>query len=459
MGREQDVWKRVAEHFHSTLSPDAFEIWIAPVKPSGFEKGLLTLEVPNHFHAQWLEKNLRRRALEILGPEETGVLEINFHWRDSPVPRGIPRYPTALTLTPAGKEILDEALFKPNYTFDRFVVGPTNRFAHAASMAVAQNPGKQFNPLFIYGSTGLGKTHLLRAIQHLMQKTHPQSHIIYANSETFINDFINALKNKSIEGYRNRYRGATCLLVDDIQFLIGKEQSEQEFFHTFNALFETSRQIVITSDRPPKELQPIDSRLVSRFEWGVVADIKPPDFETRLAILRKKVEVEGISIPDNILQHLAQNIRSNIRVLEGSLKSLIAYSCLTGSPASLEAVDKILQQVKEDTPGEGGVSPSIAQIQEVVSKSYNVSVADLKDKNRSASKVLPRQVAIYLSRTLTNRSLDEIGRSFGGRDHSTVMHAFNKIQDMVRTDPFISTYINKLEKEIRICVEKQPFGG
>lgn len=445
----QTIWNKVVDHFQAHLPSDTFEIWVAPVKPLSFEGGLLSLEVPNHFHAQWLEKNLRRRALEILSNEPEKVMEINFTWKESALPKEMPRYPSGFLNQLQPKESDETSFFKPKYIFERFVAGPTNRFAHAASLAVAQNPGKQFNPLFIYGNTGLGKTHLLYAIKQYIQKNRPGVNVIYANSETFVNEFIDSLKTRSIDAYRNRYRSAVCLLIDDVQFLIGKDQSEQEFFHTFNALFETNRQIVLTSDRPPKELQPLDGRLVSRFEWGVVADIKPPDFETRLAILRNKVELEGLSIPDEILQRLAQAIRTNVRVLEGSLKSLIAYSCLTGTPVDLEAVDKILEQMKGEMPEESGVNPTISQIQEVVSRNYNVSVADLKDKSRSASKVLPRQVAIYLARSLTNRSLDEIGRSFGGRDHSTIVHAVNKIQDMVKSDPFISTYINKLEKEIR----------
>jgi len=454
----EQAWKKVQDYFLTTLPQETFELWLLPAKAKTFESGLLTVEVPNLFHASWLEKNIKRKALELLKPAGLDVIDIEFHWDEALAKQA--RFERLIKTEPAHvalptRKFSQEAatLFNPKYTFDRFVIGPTNRFAHASSSAVAQNPGKQFNPLFIYGNPGLGKTHLLHAIGSAMLKSNPNLLVLYINSEKFINEFIDSIKNRAMEAFRNRYRSADCLLIDDIQFLVGKEQSEQEFFFTFNSLFETNRQIVLTSDRPPKDLQAAEARLVSRFEWGVVADVKAPDFETRLAILRKKAESEGFSITDEILQQIAQNIKSNIRALEGCLNSLIAYSCLTGSPINLEATNQILKQLKEESSREAGVSPNIGRIQEVVAKNYNMDPVDLKDKSRLASKVLPRQVAIYLARTLTHRSLEEIGGAFGGKDHSTVIYAVSKITTLIRTDPFFSSFVNKLEKEINNSID------
>ncbi|MBI4369208.1 MAG: chromosomal replication initiator protein DnaA [Elusimicrobia bacterium] len=444
-----DIWKKTQDHLRALVPSEQFDLYVAPMKLKSLDSGLLTFEVLNKFHAEWLERNIKRELLRLLNPEQTGVYELGFSYPESPHPttnNGLALLRQESTNAP----ILTG--FSANYTFDRFVVGPTNRFAHASSVAVSQNPGKQFNPLFIYGHAGLGKTHLLHAIGHAILKQFPKMSVLYINAESFVNEYINALKNHSIDGQRERFRGVDCLLIDDIQFLVGKEHSEQEFFHTFNALYDSNRQVVLTSDRPPKDLQPLESRLVSRLEWGVTCDIKPPDFETRLAILRKKCELEQINAPDEVLQHLAQNIRSNVRVLEGSLKSIVAFCCLAGGPMTLDAANQILKQLQDESPRITGNTPSIAKIQEVVAKHYHTEISDLKDRSRTASKVLPRQVAIYLSREITRRSLDEIGRAFGGRDHSTVLHSVTQIGKLIRTDPYISQFINKLKEEILITV-------
>lgn len=452
-----ELWNKARDYFSTSLPKETFDLWIAPIKPRSLENGLLTLEVPNRFHALWLEKNTKNKILELLKPSVADIANLGFVWRDSPLSKKMdgPLPAWKISQEPqldkkAGPKVIP---FNQKYSFERFVVGPTNRFAHASSLAVAQNPGRQFNPLFIYGHAGLGKTHLLHAIGQMMFKTSSSMKIIYASSETFVNEYVESLKNKSVEAYRGFYRNSDCLLIDDIQFLVGKEHSEQEFFHTFNTLFETSRQIVLTSDRAPKDLQPLEGRLISRFEWGVVADIKPPDFETRLAILRKKAEFESVVIPDAILQLLAQNIKSNIRVLEGSLNNLIAYACLTGSPVNAETVEQILKQLKEEDVKEFDIMPSIAKIQEVVAKNLHVTVNDLKDKSRSAGKVAARQLAMYLSREITQSSLEEIGRHFGGKDHSTVMHAVNKVSALIQKDAFYASFVNKLEKGVKNSVD------
>ncbi|MFC1521379.1 chromosomal replication initiator protein DnaA [Elusimicrobiota bacterium] len=452
---KQEIWKSLEDYFCQNLEPEAYEIWFSPIKPKSVENGILKLEVPNRFHATWFEKNAKKKALEIVSSVDLDIVDIEISWADEPSSAHVlagarPGIPASQTTDIPAKT----SFFNNKYMFDRFVVGPTNRFAHASSLAVAQNPGKQFNPLFLYGNAGLGKTHLLHAVGQQITRTKNSVSVIYVSSETFINDFINSLKNQGIENFRTHYRSADCLLIDDVQFLMGKERSEEEFFHTFNTLFESNRQIILTSDRPPRELNSSQERLISRFEWGVVADIKPPDFETRLAILRKKAELENISVPDAITQYLAQNIHSNVRLLEGSMNSLVAYSCLTGAPMSMDTAEQILKQLKDDLSSEAALAPSISQIQEIVAKHYHLDLEDLKGKSRSASKVLPRQIAMFLAKTLTGRSLVDVGHAFGGKDHATVIHAVNKITSLAKIDPFFSQLINKLEKEIAGYVKR-----
>jgi chromosomal replication initiator protein len=318
----------------------------------------------------------------------------------------------------------------PRYTFDSFIVGPSNQFAHAACRAVAETPSRSYNPLFIHGGVGLGKTHLMHAIGHYVVQHHPALSLLYISSERFMNEMINAVRFDRILDFRSRYRGVDVLLVDDIQFVSGKEGTQNEFFHTFNALHDAQKQIVISSDRPPHEIPALEERLRSRFEWGLIADINPPDIETKAAILKKKAEGEAVPLPDSVAMFLASRIRTNIRELEGSLIRLIAYASLTGKPLTIELAQDVLKNVL----AHDDKAVTIEQIQKFVAEYYHLKLNELKSRNNSKSIAMPRQVAMYLCKTLTHASLPEIGRSFGGKHHSTVIHSINKVDDLRKKD-------------------------
>ena len=333
------------------------------------------------------------------------------------------------------------------YTFDLFVIGSSNRFAHAAALAVAEAPAQAYNPLFIYGGTGLGKTHLLQAIGQYIAAHGNGLTARYVTSETFMNDFINSLRDKRIEGFKHRYRNYDLLLVDDVQFFEGKERIQEEFFHTFNSLYESGSQIVISSDRPPKEIATLEARLRSRFEWGLITDIQPPDLETRIAILRKKVKTDGIHISDpDVVTHVAERVTTNIRELEGALTRVVAFSSLTGRPMTVELAEDVLKDV---FPQGQPVEISIRRIQETVSERFGMSVNELCSAKRSQAIAYPRQVAMYLSRALTDSSLPKIGKEFGGRDHTTVMHANAKIEGMIREDRSVYNLVQELTARIK----------
>jgi chromosomal replication initiator protein len=335
----------------------------------------------------------------------------------------------------------------PKYTFDLFVIGSSNRFAHAAALAVAEAPAQAYNPLFIYGGTGLGKTHLLQAIGHYVREHSRGLTTRYVTSETFMNDFINSLRDKRIEGFKQRYRTYDVLLVDDIQFLEGKERIQEEFFHTFNSLYEAGRQIVISSDRPPKEIATLEARLRSRFEWGLLTDVQAPDLETRIAILRKKVNIDRIKVHDaEVLTFIAGRVSTNIRELEGALTRVVAFSSLTGRPMTVELAESVLRDV---FPQGEAPEVSIARIQETVSDRFGLSVSELCSAKRSQAVAYPRQVAMYLSRELTDSSLPKIGKEFGGRDHTTVIHATSKIATLIREDRSVYNLVQELTARIK----------
>ena len=336
----------------------------------------------------------------------------------------------------------------PKYTFDNFVIGSSNRFAHAAALAVAEAPAQAYNPLFIYGSTGLGKTHLLQAIGAYVSEHSRRWTTRYVTSETFMNDFINSLRDKRIEGFKQRYRTYDVLLVDDIQFFEGKERIQEEFFHTFNSLYEAGRQIVISSDRPPKEIATLEDRLRSRFEWGLITDIQPPDLETRIAILRKRVTTDGIAIPDpEVLTFIAGRVASNIRELEGALTRVLAFSSLTGLPLTVDLAEQVLRDLFPG--GEGTSEVTIGKIQDAVSERFGLSIPELCSPRRSQAVAYPRQVAMYLSRELTDASLPKIGKEFGGRDHTTVMHANAKITRLISEDRSVYNLVQDLTARIK----------
>jgi len=336
----------------------------------------------------------------------------------------------------------------PRYTFSTFVVGASNRLAHATAEAVAKKPGQQYNPFFIYGGAGLGKTHLMQAIGHRMRQIHAHARVLYTTSEQFVNEYIDSVKNGTPEVFRGKYRKLDCILIDDVQWLIGtgKGKSEEEFFYTFNTLFDLHKQIVITSDRAPKEMAPAEQRLISRLMWGQVVDIKPPDLETRIAILRKKAESEHLSIPQDVILYIASSIKSNIRELEGALIRLGAFSSLTGNALTVETGKEIL---KDSISAEDMPAVRMEIIQQEVAQKYSLDIKDLKSKSRRSEVAFPRQLAMYLSCTMTDLSTTDIGKAFGGRDHTTVIHARDKIKRMLDIDPFFVENVNKLIEKIR----------
>lgn len=336
-------------------------------------------------------------------------------------------------------------MLNPKYTFDSFVIGNSNRFAHAASLAVAEAPAKAYNPLFIYGGVGLGKTHLMHAIGHYILDNNPKSQVVYVSSEKFTNELINSIKDDKNVEFRNKYRNIDILLVDDIQFIAGKERTQEEFFHTFNALYEANKQIIISSDRPPKEIPTLEDRLRSRFEWGLIADIQAPDFETRMAILKKKADVEKLNIPNEVMVYIATKIKSNIRELEGALIRIVAFSSLTNKEISVDLASEALKDIISSKQTK---QVTIDIIQEVIANYYNLKIEDLKSSRRTRNIAFPRQIAMYLSRKLTDMSLPKIGEEFGGRDHTTVIHAYEKISNNLKKDESLQNAISELNKRI-----------
>ena len=431
------------------MSAETFNLWIQPVKPVSINNALFTLQVPNKYFSDWLVQHQKAYIEKLIAAETHQDIKLHFEEVQdlTSILKKVEDMQEPLSSTQPVK-VLPEEQFNAKYTFDHFVVGASNRFAHASCEAVAKDPGRQFNPLFIYGGVGLGKTHLLHAIGNHIRKNNPSLRVLYVTSEKFINEFIDSLRFEKPASFRNKYRNLDCLLIDDIQFLVGRQSSQEEFFYTFNTLYDSRKQLVITSDRPPKELPTLEPRLISRFEWGVIADIQPPDLETRIAIMRKKAEEEKLYIPDDVILYIATQIKSNIRELEGSLLRITAFSAFTGTPLTVDSVQKILKDVVR--PPEDSMPITIERIQAVVASHFNLEVKELKSKRRTDAVAFPRQIAMYLARTLTDEfSTTEIGEAFGGKDHTTVMHACNKIKLRMSTDPYFVAKINQISQEIR----------
>lgn len=445
----EELWKKVVENLHEQLPHEAFNLWIQPLKPISLAEGRLTVQVPNKYFSDWLKTHQKENIETILSQQLSQEVKLDFQEIQdlTSILKKVEDIQEPIGVSQPVKVLPDEQ-FSLKYTFDRFVVGTSNRFAHASCEAVAKDPGRQFNPLFIYGGVGLGKTHLLHAIGNHIRKINPTQRVLYVTSEKFINEFIDSLRFEKPASFRNKYRNLDCLLIDDIQFLVGKQRSQEEFFYTFNTLYDSRKQVVITSDRPPKELPTLEPRLISRFEWGVIADIQPPDLETRIAILRKKAEEERIYIPDDVVLYIATQIKSNIRELEGSLLRITAFSAFTGTPLTVDSVQKILKDVV--MPPDGAVSITIERIQKVVARHFNLDIKDMKSKRRTDAVAFPRQIAMYFARTLTDAfSTTEIGEAFGGKDHTTVMHACNKIKTRMATDPYFVAKMNQISQHIR----------
>ena len=435
----EGLWSEVSGRLRGALNETTYRTWFDHVEGLELNDDQFVLAVPNDFTRDWIEGHfiglIRAAVGDTTGHERQIQLSVKEAAGEPPAPvEGHRRESLGIGLN-------------PKYTFDSFVIGSSNRFAHAAALAVAEAPAQAYNPLFIYGGTGLGKTHLLQAIAQYVAEHQGELSVRYVTSETFMNDFINALRDKRIEGFKQRYRAYDLLLIDDIQFFEHKERIQEEFFHTFNSIYEAGGQIVISSDRPPKEISTLEERLRSRFEWGLITDIQPPDLETRIAILRKKVKTDRIHVPDpKVLEFIAGRISSNIRELEGALTRVVAFSSLTGRPMTQD----LAQDVLKDVFPQGEVRQvTIERIQELVSERFSLSLAELCGDKRSQNIVYPRQVAMYLSRELTDSSLPKIGKQFGGRDHTTVIHATSKIARMIREDRSVYNLVQELTARIK----------
>ena len=441
------LWSRAVERLRSEIGDEDAELWLRPIEALRIEDQVLHLKVPNKYFSDGIRDRYQKRLTAIF-KDITG-LDIGIDYEISMDLRN--RLPTTDPISePSPQSDFSFREFNPRYTFDSFVVGKSNRLAYATAEAITKNPGTQFNPFFLYGGVGLGKTHLLHAIGNAMRQSFPKTRVLYTTAEEFVNEYINSIHHKSTDDFRGKYRNLDCLLIDDLQFLIAKEQSEQEFFHTFNSLFESRRQIVITSDRVPKEMTPYERRLVSRLEWGQVADITAPDLETRIAILRKKSEMERFYVPNEVILFVASTVKTNIRLLEGSLIRLKAFASMTGSSLTVDDAKEIL---KDSLPHDVSTPVHIETIQRLVAHKYSLDVKDLKGQQRTAQIALPRQLAMYFACVMTELSSTDIGRAFGGRDHTTVLHARKKIQKMLEDDPFFLELVNKLRADIQ-AVEK-----
>lgn len=431
-----DCWEKAKKLISENAGPAAYEAWISRLQAKEEGADSLSLCVQDEFSKEWIIKHYLKTIENSLEKIAQRKVRIEFIIE----PQSIPQ--SAQTKEPRNYEKNTQTIaLNPRYSFDNFVVGPSNRFAHAASLAVAESPAKAYNPLFIYGGVGLGKTHLMQAICHfILQKSGPDIKICYIPSEKFTNELIDAIQHHSTARFRQKYRNTDILVIDDVQFIAGKESTQEEFFHTFNTLYDAHKQIIISSDRQPKDIFSLEERLISRFSWGLVTDIQSPDFETRVAILRKKVEHEPIKVSDDVICYIAELVKSNIRELEGALIRVVAYSLLDNKPIDLDLAKTILKDfIKENTR-----VINIDLIQKQVSNFFSLPPEELKTTKRNKNIVLARQVAMYLSRELTSLSLPEIGSYFGGKDHTTVLHSYNKIKELVNKNTELKTSINKI---------------
>lgn len=439
-----DLWKVALEKIEEKISKPSFDTWLKDTKAESLEGSTLTVSAPNEFARDWLEEQYSQLISNILLEVTGAKLVIKLIVQDTAIEEEIKPQPKPIHQDNEAHD--GKTMLNPKYTFDTFVIGSGNRFAHAASLAVAEAPAKAYNPLFIYGGVGLGKTHLMHAIGHYVLEHNKNANVVYLSSEKFTNEFINAIMDNKAINFRNKYRNVDVLLIDDIQFIAGKESTQEEFFHTFNALHEENKQIIISSDRPPKEIPTLEDRLRSRFEWGLITDITPPDLETRIAILTKKAKAEGLDIPIEVMHYIANQIDTNIRELEGALIRVVAYSSLVNQDidAGLAA-----DALKDIIPNSRPKIITIPAIIEVVGEKYNVKTEDFFAKKRTKSIAFPRQIAMYLSRELTDLSLPKIGEEFGGRDHTTVIHAHEKITKMVENDTILAKEIDELKQQLK----------
>ena len=442
------VWDEVLGRIETKVNRYSYYAWFQRTSLVSDSGGTLTIQVVDPGAVQWLTKHYTGVIQEALA--EVGRKGVAFHF----VPEGqepalrpaeAPPRPAQAAAPAAEEEAADPSGLSRRYSFETFIVGASNQFAHAACRAVAEAPSRSYNPLFLYGGVGLGKTHLMHAIGHYVLKHSPGLKLTYISAERFMNEVINAIRYDRILEFRERYRGVDVLLVDDIQFIVGKERTQTEFFHTFNALHDAQKQIVLSSDCPPHQISELEERLRSRFEWGLIADIQSPDLETKIAILKRKADAEGVFLPDDVALFIAGRIKSNIRELEGSLIRLLAYASLTGRELSMSLAQDVLRDVLRHDER----AVTIDMIQKFVADYYQLKLTELKSRNNSKSVAMPRQVAMYLCKSLTNSSLPEIGKSFGGKHHSTVIHSIRKVEEMRRTDAAFNSLIHSLLESIR----------
>jgi chromosomal replication initiator protein len=441
-----NLWDRILARIETKINRHSFYTWFRPTTFVSEDRASVTVRVPNALFKDWLTKHYAGVIAEATAELERPNLVVEFQADSQADTVPIQLGPDETAAVPAvGPSAPGPAGLNPRYTFDTFIVGSSNQFAHAACRAVAEAPSRSYNPLFIYGGVGLGKTHLMHAVGQYVLHHDADVKLTYISSERFMNEMINAVRYDRVLDFRERYRSVDVLLVDDIQFLAGKEGTQTEFFHTFNALYDSQKQIVLSSDCPPHEIPALEERLRSRFEWGLIADIQSPDLETKVAILRKKAETEAVPLPDNVALYIAGKIKSNIRELEGSLIRLIAYASLTGQEISLPLAQEVLKNILDHE----SKAVTIEIIQKFVADYYNLKLVDLKSRNNSKSVAMPRQVAMYLCKSLTRASLPEIGRSFGGKHHSTVIHSIRKVEDRRKREADFNTLIGSFLEGFR----------
>jgi len=445
------LWDDTLAHLELNLSPQHFSTWIKPLKLVKIEQDMVYLEVPNRFVLDWVKENYSKLIQKNLSDLSAVNYRLHFDVSNQAIveiPKITPVVDTPVAVV-ANKNIVNKTNsadlnLNRKYTFEEFVAGSSNQFAYAAAMAVANNPATTYNPLFIYGGVGLGKTHLVNAIGNAILKKSPQMRICYYTSEKFMNELINSLRYNRMDEFRNKFRSMDVLLIDDIQFIAGKERTQEEFFHTFNALYDSHKQIIVTSDKFPKDIPGLEERLRSRFEWGLIADIQAPDVETKMAILKMKAEQNSINLPEDVAQFLANSICNNVRELEGYLIRIGAYASLTSVPISLEMARDVLKDILIERNRE----LTVEEIVKKVSLHFNIKISDIKSAKRLKAVVLPRQIAMYISRQLTSSSYPEIGDRFGGKDHSTIIHAIRKIEKLMEEDFQLKSTIENLKKEL-----------
>ncbi len=438
-----NAWQEVLNILKTKVNPQSYQTWLRPTRFSHAAKETLVIRVPNREFQEWIQEHYGKHIQEALERLALGFREVGYVFEESAEKKGAGNGEPKAVQAKLDFDSADHQL-NPRYTFDMFVVGSCNQFAHAAARAVAEAPSKAYNPLFLYGGVGLGKTHLMQAVGHLIKSQAKEMRLAYVSSEAFTNEVINSLRYDRMVSFREKYRNVDVLLMDDIEFIAGKERTQEEFFHTFNTLYEAQKQVVISSDCPPKEISGLEERLRSRFAWGLTADLQPPDLETKMAILAKKSDAQGVKLPDSVALFIATKIKSSIRDLEGALIRLSAYSSLTGTEISLPMAQQVLKNLVDQQDRR----ISIENVQRVVSQEFGLTVPQMKARNNSRAVAYPRQIAMYLAKELTPASLPQIGREFGGKHHTTVLHSIHKIEQMRKSDRDLNRLINKLSDSL-----------